>query len=164
MQIYHYHHVTGEFLGEGVADESPLEPGAYLVPAHATTTAPPTAMSGKVRVWRGEWVFEDVQAGEPTQDPEYEPTPEELEHLAREAFKAQRQILVDSIKVVVGGKVFDGDETSQTRMARAITVLLEGETVLWVLADNTPTQCTKAELIEALRLAGEEQTRLWVMP
>lgn len=164
MQIYHYHPVTGEFLGEGVADESPLEPGAYLVPAHATTTAPPTAMSGKVRVWRGEWVFEDVLAGEPTHDPGYEPTPEELEHLAREAFKAQRQTLVDNIKVTVGDKTFDGDETSQTRMARAITVLLEGETVLWVLADNTSVQVTKEELIEALRLAGEEQTRLWVMP
>lgn len=164
MQIYHYHPVTGEFLGEGVADESPLEPGAYLVPAQATTTAPPPAMSGKVRVWRGEWVFEDVQAGEPTQDPEYEPTPEELEHLAREAFKAQRQILVDNIKVVVGGKVFDGDEMSQTRMARAAVVMTDEETTKWVLANNDDVMVTKAELLEALRLAGEEQTRLWVMP
>lgn len=82
----------------------------------------------------------------------------------RELFKAQRQILVDNIKVTVGGKTFDGDEVSQTRMARATTVLLEGETVLWVLADNTPTQCTKAELIEALRLAGAAQTEVWVVP
>ena len=81
-----------------------------------------------------------------------------------EAFKAQRQILVDNIKVTVGGRVFDGDEVSQTRMARAAVAMTDTETVLWVLADNTPTQCTKAELIEALRLAGEEQTRLWVMP
>lgn len=114
----------------------------------------------------------DIKTGKVTQremTPEEQaalpvPTPEELEQQAREAFKAQRQILVDNIKVTVGDKTFDGDEVSQTRMARAITVLLEGETVLWVLADNTSTQCTKAELIEALRLAGEEQTRLWVMP
>lgn len=164
MQIYHYHPDTGEFLGVGLADQSPLEPGVYLIPAHATTTAPPTAMSGKVRVWRGEWVFEDVLAGEPTHDPEYEPTPEELEHLAREAFKTQRQTLVDNIKVTVGDKTFDGDETSQTRMARAIVAMTDTETVLWVLANNIPVQVTKAELTEALRLAGEEQTRLWVMP
>ena len=163
MQIYHYHPVTGEFLGEGVADESPLEPGAYLVPAHATTTAPPTAVAGKVRVWRGEWVFEDAQADQPL-DPEYEPTPEELEQLAREAFKAERQIAVDNIKVVVGGKVFDGDETSQTRMTRASVAMTDEETIQWVLADNTVTQCTKAELIEALRLAGAAQTAVWVMP
>ena len=172
MQIYHYHPVTGEFLGEGVADESPLEPGAYLVPAHATTTAPPTAVAGKVRVWRGEWVFEDAQADQPLdpeyeptpEDPEYEPTPEELEQLAREAFKAERQIAVDNIKVVVGGKVFDGDETSQTRMARAIVAMEEGELVQWVLANNETVMVAKAQLKEALRLAGAAQTAVWVMP
>lgn len=66
--------------------------------------------------------------------------------------------------VTVGDKVFDGDETSQTRMARSIVAMTDTETVLWVLADNTPVQVTKAELTEALRLAGEEQTRLWMMP
>ena len=92
------------------------------------------------------------------------PAPEELEQQAREAFKAQRQLLVDDIKVTVGGKVFDGDETSQTRMARAAVAMTDQETILWVLADNTPTQCAKVELVEALRLAGEEQTKIWVMP
>lgn len=163
MQIYHYHQSTGEYLGEGAADESPLEPGVYLVPAHATTTAPPTAAAGKVRVWRGEWVFEDAQADQPL-DPEYEPTPEELEQLAREAFKAERQIAVDNIKVVVGGKVFDGDETSQTRMARAIVAMEEGELVQWVLANNETVMVAKAQLKEALRLAGAAQTAVWVMP
>ena len=88
----------------------------------------------------------------------------EAERQAREDFKAQRQILVDAIKVTVGTKVFDGDEVSQGRMARAAVAMTDTETVLWVLADNTPTQCTKAELVEALRLAGEEQTKIWVMP
>ena len=75
MQIYHYHQTTGEFLGVGTADESPLEPGEYLVPANATTTAPPTAMAGKVRVWRGgAWVYQSVPADTPTVDPEYEPS------------------------------------------------------------------------------------------
>lgn len=80
---------------------------------------------------------------------------------ARAAFKSNRTTAVESIKVTVGDKVFDGDETSQTRMARAIVAMTDTETVLWVLADNTPVQVTKAELTEALRLAGEEQTMLW---
>lgn len=80
---------------------------------------------------------------------------------ARAAFKSNRSTAVESIKVTVGDKVFDGDETSQTRMARAIVAMTDTETVLWVLADNTPVQVTKAELTEALRLAGEEQTMLW---
>lgn len=81
---------------------------------------------------------------------------------ARATFKFSRSAVVESIKVTVGDKVFDGDETSQTRMARAIVVMTDTETVLWVLADNTQVQVTKAELTEALRLAGEAQTQAWV--
>ena len=83
---------------------------------------------------------------------------------ARTAFKESRQALVDSIVVEVDGKLFDGDEKSQDRMARAISVLLEGETVQWVQANNEVTQVSKDELVQALRLAGEEQTRAWIMP
>jgi biopolymer transport protein ExbD len=81
---------------------------------------------------------------------------------ARETFKTDRQTLVDSIVVEVDGKLFDGDETAQTRMARAISAMEDDETTLWVLADNTVHYPTKVELKEALRLAGAEQTRVWV--
>jgi hypothetical protein len=70
---------------------------------------------------------------------------------------------VDAIVVEVDGKLFDGDEKSQDRMTRAISVLKEGESTLWVLADNQPTMVTKDELIEALRLAGAKQTEVWIM-
>lgn len=82
----------------------------------------------------------------------------------RDAFKAERQSLVDNIKVTVADKVYDGDEISQARMARAIVAMDDTETTLWVLADNSVYYPTKAELIEVLRLAGAEQTRVWVMP
>lgn len=84
----------------------------------------------------------------------------------REAAKSARQTAVDSIKVTTSsGKIFDGDEVSQTRMARAILALQATNTpnTIWVLADNTPTKVTAAELIEALALAGAEQARLWVI-
>jgi hypothetical protein len=86
---------------------------------------------------------------------------------ARNAAKAQRQQAVDAIQVTTqSGKTFDGDETSQERMARAVTVAgLAGLTeTTWVLANNVPTLVTLAELQEALVLAAQAQAELWVLP
>ena len=91
-------------------------------------------------------------------------TEEEIAAEAREAFKQSRAEVVSNIKVVVNGNVYDGDETSQARMGRAIVAMTADETIKWVLADNSTHFATKEELTEALRLAGAEQTRLWVMP
>lgn len=82
--------------------------------------------------------------------------------LDREVFKSERRDAVNAIKVEVDGKVFDGDERSQERMARALIGMNDEETILWVLADNTPVSVSKAQLREALRLAGQRQTELWV--
>lgn len=78
-------------------------------------------------------------------------------------FRRQRAKAVANIKVEVDGLLFDGDEISQSRMARAVTISTsDTNTILWVLADNTPAQVTAAQLRKALRLAGEEQARLWI--
>lgn len=85
----------------------------------------------------------------------------------RQAAKAARALAVENIKVTTSaGNTFDGDETSQARMSRAILLLSAGvaPSVPWVLADNTVIQATAAELTEALALAGAEQARLWVLP
>ena len=85
----------------------------------------------------------------------------------REIAKAARAANVAQIKVTTqAGNTFDGDETSQTRMSRAILVLSTGAaaSVPWVLADNTVIQATAAELTEALALAGAEQARFWALP
>lgn len=77
-------------------------------------------------------------------------------------FKAARPAVIQAIKVTVDDMEFDGDEVSQTRMSRAITVMDDLDTTTWVLANNTPTTVTKAQLKAALRLAGEAQTAAWV--
>lgn len=90
-----------------------------------------------------------------------EKTPQEL----REEFKARRAIAVESITVTTqSGKVFDGDETSQTRMARAIIALqaMNVPSIQWVLHNNTAVDVTVAELVEALALSGAAQAALWV--
>lgn len=100
------------------------------------------------------------------------PTPEEIadaeEKAARAAFKRQREEAVAAIKVTTAaGNMFDGDEVSQGRMARAILGLQHADeeaSVTWVLADNSVISATLPELAEALQLAGLAQAALWVQP
>ncbi|ARU25317.1 phage tail protein [Ralstonia pseudosolanacearum] len=57
--VYHYHPTTGEYAGSSPADHTPLEPGVVLIPAYATTQAPPAAGAREVAVFRdGNWNVE----------------------------------------------------------------------------------------------------------
>lgn len=53
MIIYNYD-ADGFFTGESEADESPLEPGVYLIPALATATAPPLFDEGMRAIFNGQ--------------------------------------------------------------------------------------------------------------
>lgn len=114
-------------------------------------------------MWYETWVLEPLTDAEVAQVIEAERVNGLPGLLApRQAFKARRAEAVQSITVTTqAGNTFDGDEESQTRMARAILALPDGATVPWVLADNSIVQVTASELREALALAGAEQSRLW---
>ena len=78
--IYHYHPVTGQYLGSGQADPSPLEPGVWLYPAHCTLTAPPDEQAGHVRAWNGsQWLQVPLPEPDPEPEPEPEPEPKDWE-------------------------------------------------------------------------------------
>lgn len=51
--LYHYDRDTGEYRGSSIARESPLEPGVLMVPANATTSAPPSPGPKQAAVWQG---------------------------------------------------------------------------------------------------------------
>ncbi|HET8685404.1 MAG TPA: hypothetical protein VFM18_01920, partial [Methanosarcina sp.] len=64
MIAYSYDKVTGELLGEEEADESPLCPGEFLVPAFSTLTPPPEAEDRKKAVYKdGSWALVDDYRG-----------------------------------------------------------------------------------------------------
>ena len=78
--------------------------------------------------------------------------------------KKARDAAVAKIKVTVNGKTFDGDEVSQSRLARAITAA-EAQGIAaqsWKLADNTWVDVTVVELKQALAAAFQAQSVLWV--
>lgn len=75
--VYGYNPVTLEYTGETVADESPLEPGVYLYPAHTTQIVPPAPVEGNMRVFiDGSWNYKLIDGdSEPTPDPQDVPAP-----------------------------------------------------------------------------------------
>ena len=74
MLIYHYHPETNQLMGADMADPSPLEPGTWLIPAHATEAEPPEAAEGKTRHFvDGAWQYQDVPVPEPVPEPVPQP-------------------------------------------------------------------------------------------
>lgn len=116
---------------------------------------------GPVELVDGHYVQTWVQTPRPPE----EVAAEELAHA-----KTERAEAVSRIIVTVDGMQFDGDETSQTRMSRAVVLAavfgkdLDATTTKWVLADNTVAYPTIRQLAQALMLAGEEQTAVWDKP
>lgn len=65
MKIYNYSSITGEFLGESEADESPLEPGVFLIPNYATTNQPPITKLNEIACFvSGIWVIRSDYRGQ----------------------------------------------------------------------------------------------------
>lgn len=53
MDIYNYHPDTGEHLSQSAARENPLDEGEYLIPANATTMAPPIPGDNQAAIFVG---------------------------------------------------------------------------------------------------------------
>lgn len=91
--IYNYHPQTGEFMDSGLADASPLEPGKFLVPAHATTTPPPEPGQNETVLFTNDhWViqpdyrgkvFYSIKDGTPSTVSQIGPLPTQLTHKPR---------------------------------------------------------------------------------
>jgi len=148
-----------------VLDYATLEEAGYdailVAPAPAVTIAQHAVRNGVVMDAKGNWVHAwrvdelpaDVVAVRVAA----------AKAAAREAAKAQRADAVTRIAVEVDGIVFDGDEESQGRMARAILACDDSalDAVTWVLANNTTATVPLQALKKALTLAVAAQGAVW---
>ena len=76
--------------------------------------------------------------------------------------KYNRMTLVSEIEVMYQEVIYQGDETSQDRMSRAINGLPDDTTTIsWKAKDNSIQELNRLDLKEILFLAGQEQTRIW---
>lgn len=149
MEIYHYHPSTGDFMGRGVADESPLEPGAYLIPAHATTTVPPAfnPVTQSCRFSNGVWVVASL----PIEDPEPIPTPTLSDVVAaRLTALATYRYQIETGGITVNGNDIATNRETQAMLTGArVTVQTNPEILIDWKCDNGWTQIDKAN-VEAL--------------
>lgn len=82
---------------------------------------------------------------------------------ARETKVANIEVSLDNCKGLDGsienGVIFDGDETSQNRLSRAMMAGVA--TVLWTSKNNKVYELTTAQLGQILLKAGQAQTAIW---
>ena len=98
MKIYNYNPQNGYFVGESLADESPLESGVYLIPAHATEIAAPKATKGKVVVWNGnDWELQNLP-----QEPVVDNSKFEAKQAARTAIAERLGLTADELQLLLG--------------------------------------------------------------
>jgi len=60
----------GAYVGRVVCDESPLEPGVFLIPRGAVTIEPPDVLPNQIARWLGDGWIVDVLPEPPAPDPE----------------------------------------------------------------------------------------------
>lgn len=175
MNIYHYDD-NNVYTYTGVADESPLEPGVYLIPAKSTTVPIIPEIPNNIRVFdiiTSTWIYKKVK---PLQPNEYSSWNEKKWKWVEDKRKKQEYLnniktLKDSQRSIErknninnalnklsvttkNGNTFNADELSQTRINRAIVALKHStDTILWRMLDNMSKLVTKSELQEALLLA-----------
>lgn len=186
MKIYHYRATNGEFIFESEARRDPLELGRFLVPANATTIAPPTVAPNQVAVWSGSaWTVAvdyrgayydydrnlvtideigvEIPAGwtvEPRED-----TAEEALEKAKAAIAAQRYAVeVGGVVDPVSGMTIPTDRESQQILDSTLEKIRRGliPAVQWKCADGWLTlDASNIDAIELLVLTHVQTAFAW---
>lgn len=135
MKIYHYVPDTGLYCGEGIADESPLEPGIYLIPAYSTSLVPPILGTNQQAVYtNGEWTI--ITLPVIVENSIVEPTATELLLAAQEKQlgiikAAAANAYVEGFQSSVSGTQmwYDSDYDTQTVINRQYLIALSNPAV-----------------------------------
>lgn len=119
----------GVFIGETVADESPLEKGVYLIPAGCVVTPPPPFLAGHYRAWQG-GVWVQIAIPEPEAPP---PPPVVIPDLVSKLslVRAMRLVALDGTPAGSGPNAWDA-------VKLAIAAASETAQEDWQLATHMP--------------------------
>ncbi len=116
----------GYFAGPVKADESPLEPGIFLIPGGCVETAPPVfdPASQRARWVDGDWQVEDIPQPEPEPEPDAQApetdTPESEPVDLKVYAGTVRKTIEQQGVVLPTGVVVQSDVESQGKIAQTI--------------------------------------------
>ena len=145
-----------ELAGFNVYAVTEVPAPTYDPITQSLTELPPAQVNG---IWTQQWQINALPQAQIDQN--------KADQAAKAPAKAKEDRAAEVAALTVtttAGNVFDGNEDAQSRMARAILSMTDTDTTTWILANNTVLAVTKAELLEALKLTGEAQTKVWVAP
>ena len=104
----------GLFVGAVVADESPLEPGVFLLPAGAVDLAPPVLAAGQfARLENGAWVVDVIPEPAPEPVPPA-PTLDQIKDQARAMVRAARKPVFYTLAGMQSEALATGDGATAT--------------------------------------------------
>lgn len=167
--IFHYHPVSGVFLGSGVARESPLETGVYFVPANATTDAPPPCQAGEQPVYiNGVWEVQPILQS----TPEPEPEPKNAKEEVWELIKAERDRITQSGGYPLDGYWFHSDAYSLSQQQGLILAAMQVQAAggdmnaplmatPWYAMGSVPVEMTASLALRLLPAAMEQQVAIF---
>jgi hypothetical protein len=116
MKVFNYNPDTGEFVSESEADESPLEPGVFLIPANATDLEPPSYGPGERAVFaEGKWSVETIHG----------PSSDAVKAIQWERIKTERDRLIQGGGYPLDGYWFHSDAYSLAQQQGLILTAMQ---------------------------------------
>lgn len=182
-KYYSYSPDTGEFIGEGYPDPSPLEEDVFLYPAHCTTKKPPFPRNDHAIVFDGSnWKYVEDHRGEVwyegfqqvvisslgpintdvlTPQPVFPPQPgdeEPEEEMTLTEFSADLRWQLETAGTVWNDWPVHTDAASQAKLLMEVTAVSIGmreDGGMWKFKDGVFRPLTNAELMD-LALAARD--------
>ena len=122
----------GYFTGPVIADESPLEPGVYLIPGGAVDSIPPSIPTGSRARWNGAWVFEAIPAPPP---PAPAPPPPTAAQLATQ-IDAEADAIIAAVIGNRGQEYVDAEAGAAAFKATGYTGPVPGAVQVWATVEG----------------------------
>ncbi|MEY3766920.1 MAG: hypothetical protein RLZ03_1880 [Pseudomonadota bacterium] len=140
----------GYFVGVTVADESPLEPGVFLIPAGAVDAEPPAIPEGQRARWNNGWALEAIPQPDPEPDPEPEPP-----RVPSQVTRAQGKVVL--IQMGLWPQVVAFVDAIEDPVQKAIAEVAVYETLHWQRTSPFLNQ-----VADALGITQEQMDELFI--